>query len=462
MRDVLRGKEVHIIGMARSGLAAAEVLTMLGARVTAHDGKDSSQLVSALDEAKKLGVKARVGDRAYEGIADAELVVTSPGVPGTCRGLKDAVAAGVQVISEIELAYRIARAPIVAVTGTNGKTTTTALIGEIFRKSGRRVFVAGNIVAGDIRLPLVKAALEAEEADIIAAEISSFQLEWIDSFRPRAAALLNVTGDHLDRYPDMESYGRAKARLFEFQTAEDHAILNAEDPIVAGMAGGIKSRIWWFSSIREVEGGTFARGRQVWVSDAGGKRFVCDTSDMKLRGTHNLENVLAATAVALAFGIADEAIQAGVNSIEPPEHRMEPVAELGGVEFLNNSMCTNVAAVVRSLEAVGRPAVVIAGGKDKGSDFTPLGDAFNKYAKYLVLIGADAHLIEEAARSAGFDRISRAATIEEAVETAWKAAEPGDSVILCPGCASFDMFDDFEHRGRSFKAAVMDLVRRNG
>ena len=456
------GKRVHIIGMARSGLAAAEVLSSLGAVVTLHDRKDAPELRDALRTVREPGLETRVGAAAYEGIGMADIVVTSPGVPDTCPGIVTARGRGIPVMSEIELAYRISHAPIIAVTGTNGKTTTTALIGEILKCDGRQVYVAGNIVAGEIRLPLVRAAFRASASEVIVAEISSFQLEWITTFRPRVAALLNISADHLDRYAGLQEYAQAKARIFDRQEPADYAILNADDPSVMDLAPRIKSQIRQFSRTREVEVGAFARGSEVWIGAQGEERFVCDTAAMKLRGTHNLENVLAAAAAALAFGAGRHSVQEALDGFQALEHRLEPVADIGGVEFLNNSMCTNVAAAVRSLEAIGRPAIVIAGGKDKGSDYAPLGEAFKRYARHVVLIGKDADLIEAAARKAGFDSISPVSSMEEAVEIAWQHAEPGDTVLLSPGCASFDMFTDFEHRGRVFKAAVLALADRIG
>lgn len=456
------GKRAHIIGMARSGMAAAEVLTALGAQVTMHDRKEAGALADAMKLSVELGLTTRVGEQAYEGISAADVVITSPGVPETSPGLVTARQHGVPIFSEIELAYRISPAPIIAVTGTNGKTTTTALIGEIMKADGRHTYVAGNIVAGETRLPLVRAAYRASASDVIVAEISSFQLEWVTSFRPRVAGLLNVTEDHLDRYPDVESYAAAKARLFEFQRPEDYAILNADDPIVMGFAPSIESTVWQFSGSREVEMGAFARGTEVWIRTSEDESFVCDTATMKLRGRHNLENVLAASAAAIAFGASRHAIQEAVDGMEAPEHRLEPVVVVQGIEFLNNSMCTNVRAAVRSLEAIGRPAVVIAGGKDKGAEYGPMGEAFVRYAKHVVLIGADAPLIEKAAHDAGFDRISHAPTMEAAVTEAWDHAESGDTIVLSPGCASFDMFNDFEHRGRVFKDAVKALAVRVG
>lgn len=459
-RADFRDKNVHIIGMARSGLAAAEVLRSLEARVTIHDAKDASQLAEAMEFAASLGAVTKVGSLAYEGLADADLVVTSPGVPETSAGIVTARNAGIEIVPEIELAYRISDAPIIAVTGTNGKTTTTALIGEMVRSSGRKAFIAGNIAAGDMRLPLVKAAFEAHSSDVIAAEISSFQLELISSFRPKVAALLNIADDHFDRYADWDSYACAKERIFEYQTSSDFAVVNADDSASMRFSASAKSKVWEFSRTREVEVGTFTRGTEVWLRKDGEERRVCDTSTMKLRGNHNVENVLAAAAAVLAFGIEPEAIQAAVDRFPAPEHRLEPVTEIEGVEFLNNSMCSNVIAAVRSLEAIGRPAIVIAGGKDKGLDYGPLGEAFARHAKHVVLIGRDAGLLEDAAKAAGFNRLSRAGTMEEAVEDAWRRSEAGDTVLLSPACASFDMFKDFEDRGRVFKAAVMALAER--
>lgn len=455
-----QGKNVHIIGMARSGFASAEVLVELGAYVTMHDGKDESVISAAVAKAAEIGARVCVGASAYQGIEAADFVVTSPGVPETSLGIVAAKDAGVPLLPEIELAYRISPAPIIAVTGTNGKTTTTALIGAIMREDGRETFIAGNIVAGDIRLPLIRAAFAAKASDVIVAEISSFQLELISSFRPKVAALLNITGDHMDRYDGLASYAQAKARMFDYQDSEDFAVVNADDPVAMEYTAGVSSRVIPFSRKKELKTGAFVKGREVWVRLDGTERMVCDTATMKLRGPHNIENVLAASAAVCAFGIGESSVQRAVDAFPAPEHRMEPVAEIAGVEFLNNSMCTNVAASVSSLAAVGRPAIVIAGGKDKGLDYAPLAEAFKKYAKHVVLIGVDAPIIERASRAVGYDAISHAVTLEEAVEVAWKLSTPGDTVILSPCCASFDMFRDFEHRGQVFKEAVSALAKR--
>jgi len=469
MENLFTGKQIHIIGMARSGQAAAEALLALGAIVTMHDQKDESKLFANPGEAglvgdwaKSAGVSIKCGNRAYEGITNADTVVVSPGVPEGCEGLVIARKTGIPILPEIELAYRMSNAPILAITGTNGKTTTTALVGQMLRSAGKNTFIAGNIVAGDIRLALTTAALRSRPDDVIVAEISSFQLETISSFKPKVAALLNVTCDHMDRYTGIEPYAKAKGRIFEYQDKSDFAVVNANDPVTMDIAAGVHGEVWTFG--RElVEGrGTFARGTEVWMQQDAHRSFVCDTAEMKLRGAHNLENVMAASAMVIAFGAPVECITNALKVFNPPEHRMEPVAELNGIEFLNNSMCTNVDAAVKSLEAVGRPCIVIAGGKDKGSDFTDLGTAFKRCAKHAVLIGADAGLIERSALAAGFHEISFAESLEDAVSRAWKQAVSGDTIMLSPGCASFDMFKDFEDRGRVFKSVVKDLVDREG
>jgi len=427
-----------------------------------HDQKNAPQILDALNQARKMGLEVRTGDEAYLGIEHAELVITSPGVPRTSPGLITAKEHGVTIMSEIEFAYRIAPAPIIAITGTNGKTTTTAMIGDILRAQGRQVIVAGNIVAGEIRLPLSRAAYRSSASDIIVAEISSFQLEWISSFKPRVGALLNISADHMDRHTDFDDYCRAKARMFEYQDAEDIAIVNADDPRVMAIEPQIKSQVWRFSRKEEIELGTFTRGSEVWARTQAGEEFICDTKTMKLRGSHNVENVLAGAAAVLSFGAGKDGIQEVVDKFEPLEHRLEPVVEVNGIEFLNNSMCTNMLAAIRSLEAIGRPAIVIAGGKGKGDDYVLLGEAFNKHAKHVILIGDDAALIEEAVAKAGYRKISHALSMEDAVEVAWRHARPGDTIMLSPGCASFDMFRNFEHRGQVFKAAVHALAERVG
>ena len=457
------GKRVHIIGCGRSGLAAADILVCLGAKVTMHDNKDAWQIEDALTKVRKMGLEAKTGSQAYEGIGNADLLIVSPGVAATCPGIVTAQERGVPTISEIELAYRVSPAPIIGVTGTNGKSTTSALIAGIFLADGKQAYLAGNILAGEIRLPLARAAFRSTTSEVLVGEISSFQLEWIRTFKPRVGMLLNISTDHMDRYGNMEDYIAAKMRIFENQDAGDAAVLNADDPVVMERSSRIKSKIWLFSHKHEVELGAFARGSEVWARTPAGEQYICDTSTMKLRGRHNQENVLAATAAVLAFGGTLNNVQEAVNTFQPLAHRLEPVGEINEIEFLNNSMCTNMQAAIRSLEAIGKSLIVIVGGKGKGDeDISGLVQAFKDYAKHVVLMGDSAALIAEAAEKSGYDRISHSLSMEEAVDTAWRHAKAGDTIMLSPGFSSHDMFTNFEQRGDAFREAVQTVAAKYG
>ena len=447
------GKRIAVIGMARTGMAVAEVMADLGARVVLYDKKPAGELTEALTEARRLGAEARPGTDIVD-FDSIDMLVTSPGVPRGAAVFAEAERRGVEVVSEIELAYRVSRAPIVAVTGTNGKTTTTILIGSILAEDGRETYIAGNVAAGEIKLPLITAAHKASANGMIAAEISTFQIEWISAFRPKVALLLNVTGDHLDRHASWEEYAALKARIFENQTADDFAVINAENSFTASLAPRLKARVLRFARLSPVDEGAFVRGDELVVRLDGRETVACRKSDILLRGEHNVENVLAAACAAIALGVKPESLVAAVRKLKPVEHRLEPVAVIDGVEYINNSMCTNVDAAVRSVEAIEKPQIVIAGGKDKGLDYAPLGEAFKRKAKHVVLIGASADILREAAENAGFRALSDAGSMKEAVEIARSLAEPGDAVVLTPGCASFDMFSSFEERGQVFKDCV--------
>lgn len=453
-------KTIAVIGMARTGLAVAEVMKDLGARVVLYDRKSESELADALATARALGVEARPGSNTID-LDGVDLLVPSPGVPATLPVFAEASERGIEVISEIELAYRLSKAPIVAITGTNGKTTTTVLTGRMFQADGRDTYIAGNVAAGDIRLPLVMAAHRASADSVIVAEISTFQLEWIQAFRPKVAMLLNVTSDHLDRHASVEEYAGLKARIFANQTSDDVAVINAENAFTASLAPKLAGRVLQFATRAQVEQGGFVRGDDLVVRIGREETIVCKRSDIPLRGTHNVENVLAAACAALALGAKPESILKAVREMTPVEHRLEPVAVIDGVEYINNSMCTNVDAVVRSVEAIDEPQIVISGGKAKGEaeDYTLVGEAFRRKAKHVVLIGADAGVIRAAAEKAGFTALSDAGSMREAVEIARSLAVAGDVVVLTPGLASFDMFDNFEHRGRVFKEAVRNMER---
>lgn len=445
-----------IIGMARTGLAVAEVLTDLGARVVLYDNKDASELTEALSTAAALGAEAHPGTDRPD-LTGVDLVIPSPAIPATHPLFADALARGVEVASEIELAYRISKAPIIAVTGTNGKTTTTIMTGRMLQADGREAYIAGNVSAGEIKLPLVMAAHKASSDSVIVAEVSTFQLEWVRTFRPRVAMLLNATSDHLDRHGTVEEYRRLKARIFENQTSDDIAVINAEDPFAASLAPKLKGKVLQFARKSEVREGGFVRGDDLIVRLDGLESIICKRSDIPLRGDHNIGNALAAACAVVALGAKPESIGRALREFAPVDHRLESIAVIDGVEYINNSMCTNIAAAVASIEAIDEPQIVIAGGKAKANeDYNPVGEALRRKAKHAVLIGADRDTIRRAAEKAGFGAISEAESMQEAVEIARRLAVPGDVVVLTPGCASFDMFGSFEHRGDTFK----DVVRR--
>jgi len=453
----LRGKRVAIVGMGRTGMAAAEVLRDLGAEVTLLDRKPRTELPEAITEAERLNAHTIFEFDGQNSIGDFDIVVPSPGVRSDLPALHDAESRGVTVIAEIEMAYLISPAPIIAVTGTNGKTTTTVMIGKMLEADGRKVLIAGNVVAGDIRMALITAAHQATMDGVIVAEISTFQLERIQRFRPYIAALLNVSEDHLDRHADVEEYAALKSRVFANQSYGDWAIVNADDTIASRLAPSRGPRILRFSRREELAEGAFLKNGRVIVRFDGGEMDICSVEDINLRGTHNQENVLAACCAAAAFGAKPESMAAAIREFQPIEHRMEPVAVIDDVEYLNNSMCTNVMAAVRSIEAIEEPVIVIVGGVHKGGDLRPLARTIASRVKSLILIGESAHVIQDAAVAEGCNRITMSSSLKDAVLAAKNAAQPGDVVMLVPGCASFDMFENFEDRGNRFKEIVRSL-----
>lgn len=454
------GKTVAVIGMARTGMAAAEVLADLGARVILFDQQPVDKLMEAIAEAKRLGVEARAGHPGadFDGV---DLLIPSPGVRAASPIFTEAKSRGIEIMSEIELAYRISKAPMIAITGTNGKTTTTVLTGRIMEADGRETYIGGNVAAGGLKLPLVKAAHQASPEAVIVAEISTFQLEWITSFKPKVAMLLNITVDHPDRHSP-EEYAALKESIYRYQDSDDYSISNLDNAPSAAAGSRAGGRKLTFSRLQPVEQGAFVEAGLIKVRIDGKETIACSLSDIEascgLPGMHSIENVLAASCAAVAMGASPESIAAAVRGFAGVEHRMEKVSEVGGVEYINNSMCTNAEAFARSVSSVGRPAVVIAGGKHKGGSLDQVAQAVKDYAKRLVLIGVSADEIEEAVRKAGYTNITRAGSMDDAVAKATAIAEPGDTVILAPGCASFDMFSSFEDRGAKYKNAVRQQI----
>jgi len=445
----LKDKRVLVLGIARTGIAIARFCVARGARVTAIDDRGAEQLGEAVSELQKIGCTLAFGSYPLTDFAAQDLIVPSPGVPANHPGLTAAREARVPIWSEIELAWRFLRGRLIGVTGSNGKTTTTSLIGHILATSRKRVSVAGNIGT-----PLIAHVDESNDETITVAEFSSFQLELIDSLRPDISVLLNLTPDHLDRHASFEEYGRAKARIFENQTERDAVVINADDPASAERAPS-RPQLFWFSRKKRVVSGAYLRNGQIVFRRDGEDSALLDRADIGLRGEHNLENVVAAASAAFLVGATAEGIAAGVRSFPGVEHRLEFVAEISGVSFFNDSKATNVDATIKALEAFPGALFVILGGKDKGSDYAPLVPLLRERAKAVLLIGAAAEKI--ATQLEGAVHFVHAGTLDKAVELAHERAQEGDTVLLAPACASFDQFENYEHRGNAFKELVCAL-----
>jgi len=457
--QTLVGRRVAVVGLARSGVAAARLLHAAGARVSASDAKPLAGLSEEARGLRQLGIRLVADDAAGTGVAGCELVVVSPGVPLDAPQLAPARAArvspgatGVAVIGEIELAWRALEAETIAITGTNGKTTTTALTGALLAEQPRPVLVAGNIGT-----PLAAHALTFPADGLVVCEVSSFQLETTEAFHPRVAAVLNVTPDHLDRHRTFEAYLDAKARIFANQTSADCAVLNDDDEPTRALASRTRADVVRFSRRRTLDHGVFVRDGVIAARLHGHLETICPLSDVFLRGQHNVENVLAATACALWAGLAPDAIRRGIARFRGVPHRIELVRDLHGVHYYNDSKGTNVASTIKALESFSEPIVLIAGGVGKGQDFAPLAAAARGRVSQAVLLGQDAPKIARALESAGIP-VRFTLSIEAALHAARAAAAPGDVVLLSPACASFDMFDNYEHRGDVFRGLVQGLV----
>lgn len=453
----VKGKNVVVIGMARSGAASAVLLAQKGARVTVNDRRTLEEMRQETGAFAAYPQIRVIGGGHPEEIVDrgVDLVVKNPGVPLHLPPLKKAMDLGIPVITEVELAYWYLAAPMVCITGTNGKTTTTSLVGEIYKATGRKTFVAGNI-----GIPLSAVVTEAGEQDVVVAELSSFQLEGILRFRPKLSAILNITPDHMDRHGSMEAYIEAKARIFANQGAEDATVLNADDPEAYGLRGRPACPVYLFSRKREVDSGAFVREDKVIMRYGGREESICRVGDIAIPGNHNLENALAAVLLARLGGVPVEIVARTLKHFPGVAHRLERAGRVAGIDFINDSKGTNSDAAIKALEAFARPIVLIAGGYDKGGTFEELAQAVKQHARHTVLIGQVARRMAEAFDKAGYNSYDFAATLEDAVQTAFQAAASGDVVLLSPACASWDMFRDYEERGERFKEAVRELGGR--
>jgi UDP-N-acetylmuramoylalanine--D-glutamate ligase len=447
----LRGKRVTVVGLARSGVAACKLLADRGASVLATDREPAEKLGVDLEALRRRGIRLETGGHTPASFLEADLIVLSPGVDATLAPVAQAAARGIPVWSEVELAYRVTAARFLAVTGTNGKSTTTSLLGAMVEAAG-----LPGVVAGNIGTALCEVVPTLSAAHWVTAELSSFQLETIVAFRPHVALLLNLAPDHLDRYPDLGSYYAAKARIFMNQTVEDVAVVNADDPPSRDVTRGLRARLHCFSRREAVRAGAFLDGDRLVLARDGRPEPICPVSALRLQGAHNVENALAAVAGAAAIGVPAAAMAEALARFPGLPHRLEQVATIAGVCYVNDSKGTNVGAVVKSLEGYAGGVILIAGGKDKGGDFTPLRPLVASRVKTAILIGqARAKL---AAELAGACPLEEAPTLEAAVRRGAEIARPGDTVLLSPACASFDMFQDFEHRGEVFRQAVRKLA----
>jgi UDP-N-acetylmuramoylalanine--D-glutamate ligase len=451
----IAGRKVLVIGAARSGIASARFLAQRGATVALNDRKPLTEWPAEALALKTEGVGHVAGEPPSWLLDQIDLVVVSPGVPTKAIPIRYADRRGAEVIGEIELASRFLRGRIVAITGTNGKTTTTTLIGKMLEDAGMNVQVGGNI--GKALISMIESSSDAGWNVV---EVSSFQLETIADFHPSVAAVLNVTPNHMDRYESLMDYAAAKHNIFRNQTPGDVAILNADDEIVSSWADGLRAHVTQFSVERELTEGLFLRGRDLVSRTNDGERILATRDEMQLRGTHNVENVLAAMAAGLACGAPSESLRETLRSFQPVEHRLEEVAEINGVRFFNDSKATSVDATMKALEAFANDAgkiILILGGRGKQAPYAPLVPLVRERVRQMILIGEDAPVIEKELNGAA--PLDHAGDMGDAVARAFAAAKPGDVVLLAPACASFDMFESFEHRGRVFKEEVSSLLQ---
>jgi len=447
----LRRKRVLVVGLARTGVATALFCAGHNAIVSATETRADGELGDAPAKLRAAGVTLELGGHTEKTFLAQDLIIPSPGVPADDPFLRLAKSKGITVWSEIELAYRFLEGKLIGITGSNGKTTTTTLVHHILVNGAMRAYLAGNVGT-----PLISEVEKMDAGSVAVAELSSFQLELIEKFRPNIGALLNLTPDHLDRHKTMEVYAAAKARIFENQTELDAAILNADDAASAKYAPK-KPQVFWFSRQRRVAQGACLRGEEIVVVHHGKEDVVMKAAEIPLAGAHNLENVLAAVIIARLAGVDTGTIAAAVKSFAGVEHRLEFVAEIRGVRYYNDSKATNVDATLKALDAFPGRILVILGGKDKESDYTLLQKPLREKAILALLIGAAAEKIET--QIAGSVAIERAGTIERAVGAASLAARAGDVVLLAPACASFDQFENYEQRGRMFKQLVRGLKK---
>lgn len=450
----MENRHVLVVGMARSGIAVAKLLRERGAAVRINDIRREAEFEGALDALKPLGVEWRLGEPAESLLSGIDLLLISPGVPIDHPAVLKAKELGIEVAGELEIALRLSAGTLIAITGTNGKTTTTTLVGEIMRNAGKLTHVVGNIGR-----PASEIAQQSKADDVIVCEVSSFQLESVRDFHPSISAILNISEDHLYRHGTMQNYIDHKARIYQNQGAGDALVLNYDDPVLRALPTPDGVDVIWFSRLMDVPRGAFVRDGMIVYGDAQDYRPICALDEVGIPGSHNLENALAAAAIAMAAQVPPPVIRHTLRTFAGVEHRLEFVRELDSVSYINDSKGTNVASTLKAIEAMDRPSVILLGGRNPGANFSELARALTGSRIHdAVLLGESADALAQALDGAGFGAYEHAGfDLEKAVHLARAKAKPGGNVLLSPACKSFDMFGDYEERGRVFKRIVNEL-----
>jgi UDP-N-acetylmuramoylalanine--D-glutamate ligase len=448
----LLGKNVLVIGLGISGVSTVKALDKLGAKIWVTDSKSEEELGDILSNLADISLNKHLGVSDMD-ISQVDFIVKSPGVPPSIPILRKARDMHIEIMSDIELAYRLNKAnKMIAITGTNGKTTTTSLVGEVLKAANLRTHVVGNIGRG-----ILDSLLDAEEGDIFLIEASSFQLEDTNFFKPKVSLILNLAPDHLDWHKSYDNYIRAKKKIFINQDGEDYVVLNYDDALLRSFEDEIKANIIWFSTNEILDQGIYIDGRDIVIKLGRDKIYLMQQDDMKLLGRHNLENVLACIGICYAMGVDLDIVKATIQEFKGVEHRLEYVMEWQGISYYNDSKGTNPEASIKAIEAIPEPIILIAGGYDKASDFDDFVKAFKGKVKTLILLGETKYSIKASADKFNFKDYHIVESLEEAVQLASRLGNAGDHVLLSPACASWDMFNSFEERGRAFKDAVFKL-----
>ena len=448
------GKNVLVCGLARSGISASLLLKKLGANVTLQDIKEREKIKDNLTILENEGINLYLGKNPDEILEDQDFVVVSPGIPCDLPFFKLATNMHIPIFGEVELAFRLCKANVVAITGTNGKTTVTTLTGEIFKKHR-----STNEIVGNIGVPFTEKVLDLKEEDYAVVETSSFQLETIRQFKPKISAVLNITPDHLDRHKTFENYVATKERIFENQGENDFVVLNYDDPNCRKMKEKTNANVIFFSRKEQLSEGIFLKEGCIVVKEKDKEEIrAINTKDIKILGDHNIENVMAAIGLSLCANIPYDIIRNVIMEFRSLDHRIEYVTTINDIEFYNDSKGTNVDCAIKSVEAMRRPIVLIGGGYDKGSDFSDWVKTFDNRVKHIIILGEASDKIIETCKLYNFHDYYKVHSLKEAIELAFSKAEKGDCILLSPACASWDMFDDYEQRGNMFKEFVLNLA----